>query len=45
MISAYQFFAEENDPVEGEVYKRVEIVPEAVVNFDKDLYLLKNGED
>lgn len=37
-------FFRENDPVEGEVYKRVEIVPEAVVNFDKDLYLLKNGE-
>jgi hypothetical protein len=37
-------FFRENNPVEGEVYKRVEIVPEAVVNFDKDLYLLKNGE-
>jgi len=34
-----------NDRVEGEVYKRVEIVPEAVVNFDKDLYLLKNNEE
>ncbi|MDZ7624789.1 MAG: PIG-L family deacetylase [Ignavibacteriaceae bacterium] len=38
-------FYRKNDPVEGEVYKRVEIVPEAVVNFDKDLYLLKNGEE
>ncbi|MCU0365198.1 MAG: hypothetical protein MUE93_05960, partial [Ignavibacteriaceae bacterium] len=37
-------FYRSNDPVEGEVYKRIEIVPEAVVNFDKDLYLLKNGE-
>ena len=37
-------FYRRNDPVEGEVYKRVEIVPEVVVNFDKDLYLLKNGE-
>jgi len=37
-------FFRENDPVEGELYKRVEIVPEAVINFDKDLYLLKNGE-
>ena len=37
-------FNRRNDPVEGEVYKRVEIVPEVVVNFDKDLYLLKNGE-
>ena len=38
-------FFRENDRVEGEVYKRVEIVPEAVVNFDKNLYLLKNGEE
>ena len=38
-------FYRNNDPVEGEVYRRVEIVPEAVVNFDKDLYLLKNGEE
>ena len=38
-------FYRKNDPVEGEVYKRVEIVPEAVVNFDKELYLLKNGEE
>jgi len=38
-------FYRKNDPVEGEVYKRVEIVPEAVVNFQKDLYLLKNGEE
>lgn len=38
-------FYRENDRVEGEVYKRVEIVPEAVVNFDKDLYLLKNNEE
>lgn len=37
-------FYRENDPVKGEVYKRVEIVPEAVINFDKDLYLIKNGE-
>jgi LmbE family N-acetylglucosaminyl deacetylase len=38
-------FYRENDRVEGEVYKRVEIAPEAVVNFDKDLYLLKNNEE
>ncbi|HSW56027.1 MAG TPA: PIG-L family deacetylase [Ignavibacteriaceae bacterium] len=38
-------FYRKNDPVEGEVYKRVEIVPEAVINFDKELYLLKNGEE
>lgn len=38
-------FYRKNDPVQGEVYKRVEIVPEAVVNFDKELYLLKNGEE
>jgi len=38
-------FSRNNDPVEGEVYKRVEIVPEAVVNFNKELYLLKNGEE
>ena len=37
-------FYRENDPVKGEVYKRVEIVPEAVVDFDRDLYLIKNGE-
>ncbi|MGB5289261.1 MAG: PIG-L family deacetylase, partial [Ignavibacteriaceae bacterium] len=37
-------FYRENDPVKGEVYKRVEIVPEVVINFDKDLYLIKNGE-
>jgi len=37
-------FYRETDPVKGEVYKRVEIVPEAVINFDKDLYLIKNGE-
>lgn len=38
-------FYRENDPVEGEVYKRVEIVPEAVATFDKELYLVKNGEE
>ncbi len=38
-------FYRNNDRVEGEVYKRVEIVPEAVVNFDKSLYLIKNNED
>ena len=38
-------FYRNNDPVEGEVYKRVEIVPEAVVNFDKSLYLVKNNEE
>jgi len=38
-------FYRKNDPVEGEVYKRIEIVPEAVATFDKELYLLKNGED
>ena len=37
-------FYRENDPVKGEVYKRVEIVPEAVIDFDRDLYLIKNGE-
>jgi len=34
----------ENDRVKGEVYKRVEIVPEAVIDFDRNLYLIKNGE-
>jgi len=34
-----------NDPVKGEVYKSVEIVPHLVVNFNKDLYTLINGED
>jgi LmbE family N-acetylglucosaminyl deacetylase len=38
-------FYRKNDPVEGEVYKRVEIVPEAVATFDKELYLVKNGEE
>jgi LmbE family N-acetylglucosaminyl deacetylase len=38
-------FYRKNDPVEGEVYKRVEIVPEVVVSFDKELYLLNNGEE
>jgi LmbE family N-acetylglucosaminyl deacetylase len=38
-------FYRENDPVEGELYKRVEIVPEVVVSFDKELYLLNNGEE
>lgn len=32
------------DPVKGEVYKSLEIVPEAVVNFQKELYLVKNGD-
>ena len=38
-------FYRNNDPVNGEVYKRLEIVPEAVVNFDKELYLEKNNEE
>ena len=38
-------FFRENDPVEGEIYKRIEIVPEIVVSFDKELYLLNNGEE
>jgi len=38
-------FYRDNDAVKGEVYKRVEIVPEAVVNFDKGLYLVKNNEE
>lgn len=38
-------FYRNNDPVNGEVYKRLEIVPEAVVNFDKNLYLEKNNEE
>jgi LmbE family N-acetylglucosaminyl deacetylase len=33
-----------NDPVEGESYRQVEIVPYVVVNFNKDLYILTNGE-
>jgi LmbE family N-acetylglucosaminyl deacetylase len=37
-------FFRENDPVRGELYKRVEIVPEVTINFEKTLYLLKNGE-
>jgi len=37
-------FFRDNDPVKGEVYKRVDIVPEAVISFDKNLYLIKNGE-
>ncbi|MCW8814327.1 MAG: PIG-L family deacetylase [Chlorobium sp.] len=37
-------FFRENDPVRGEVYKRVDIVPEAVISFEKNLYLIKNGE-
>jgi hypothetical protein len=38
-------FYRNNDPVKGEVYKRIDIVPEAVVNFDKDLYLVKNKDE
>ena len=38
-------FYRDNDPVEGEIYKRIEIVPEAVVNFDKELYLVKNNDE
>jgi hypothetical protein len=34
-----------NDPIKGEVYRSVEIVPHLVVNFNKDLYTLINGED
>ena len=33
-----------NDPVKGEVYRSVEIVPAVVVNFNKQLYTLKNAE-
>ncbi|MBT8378108.1 MAG: PIG-L family deacetylase [Ignavibacteria bacterium] len=33
----------ENDPVKGEVYRSVEIVPPVVVNFNKDLYTVANG--
>lgn len=35
----------ENDPVNGEVYNEIEIVPEAVVSFDKELYLINKGEE
>jgi len=38
-------FYRENDRVKGEVYKRVEIVPEAVINFEKRLYLVKNNDE
>ena len=38
-------FYRNNDPVNGEVYKRIEIVPEAVVNFDKELYLIRNNDE
>ncbi|MFI5237888.1 MAG: LmbE family protein, partial [Ignavibacteriales bacterium] len=38
-------FYRDNDPVNGEVYKGIEIVPEAVVNFDKSLYLVKNNDE
>ena len=38
-------FCRNNDPVKGEVYKRIDIVPEAIVNFEKGLYLVKNNED
>jgi len=38
-------FYRENDRVKGEVYKRVEIVPEAVINFEKRLYLIKNNDE
>ncbi len=38
-------FYRDNDPVRGEVYKGVEIVPEAVVNFEKGLYLVKNNDE
>jgi LmbE family N-acetylglucosaminyl deacetylase len=34
-----------NDPVKGEIYRSVEIVPPIVVNFNKDLYTLTNGND
>jgi LmbE family N-acetylglucosaminyl deacetylase len=37
-------FYRKNDRVKGEVYKRIEIVPEAVVNFEKKLYLVKNSD-
>ena len=37
-------FFRENDPVRGEVYKRVDIVPEAVISFDKNLFLIKNHD-
>ncbi len=38
-------FYRKNDRVKGEVYKRVDIVPEAVVNFNQDLYLIKNKDE
>ncbi|MCW9065971.1 MAG: ThuA domain-containing protein, partial [Ignavibacteriaceae bacterium] len=38
-------FYRQNDRVKGEVYKRVEIVPEVVVNFEKRLYLTKNSDE
>jgi LmbE family N-acetylglucosaminyl deacetylase len=38
-------FYRQNDRVKGEVYKRVEIVPEVVVNFEKRLYLTKNNDE
>jgi hypothetical protein len=44
MISEPVYYRK-NDPVKGEVYRSVEIVPHLVVNFNKDLYTLINGED
>jgi LmbE family N-acetylglucosaminyl deacetylase len=38
-------FCRKNDPVKGEVYRSVEIVPHLVINFNKDLYTLINGEN
>lgn len=38
-------FYRKNDPVKGEVYRSVEIIPHLVVNFNKDLYTLINGEN
>lgn len=38
-------FYRDNDRVDGEIYKRIEIVPEAIVNFDKGLYLIKNNDE
>ena len=34
-----------NDPVEGEFYRNVEIVPPLVANFNKELYISVNGKD
>jgi len=45
LIISEPVYYRKNDPVKGEVYRSVEIVPHLVVNFNKDLYTLINGED